>query len=116
MISDSLISQSLSILLSNFMFVFTAGLNGSAHYQGGSVESRLHNWAAWKRKEPLADQTDAKIVDAVVQKLGPDDRAAINAVYVSHPYQSIYYVSAEISTPPSWINRAIEKAKRGLTT
>ena len=80
------------------------------------MEDRLHNWAAWKRKEPMADTTDAKIVDAVVQKLGPDDRAAINAVYVSHPYQSIYYVSAEISIPPTWINRAIEKAKRGLST
>lgn len=78
------------------------------------MESRLHNWAAWKRKEPLADQIDAKIVDAVVQKLSPDDRAAVNAVYVSHPYQSIYYVCAEISMPPSWINRAIEKVKRGL--
>ena len=80
------------------------------------MEERLHNWAAWKRKEPLADQSDAKIVDSAVQKLGPNDRAAVTAVYVSHPYQSIYYVSAEISTPPSWINRAIEKVKRGLPT
>ncbi len=78
------------------------------------MEERLHNWAAWKRKEPMADTADAKIVDAVIQGLGPDDRAALTAVYVSHPYQSIYYVSAEISTPPSWINRSIEKAKRGL--
>jgi hypothetical protein len=98
------------------MFVFNADQNDTAQSQRNGMEDRLHNWAAWKRKEPLADQTDAKIVDAVVQKLGPDDRAAINAVYVSHPYQSIYYVSAEISTPPSWINRAIEKAKRGLST
>lgn len=79
------------------------------------MESRLHNWAAWKRKEPLADAEDAKAVDAVVQKLSPDDRAAVNAVYVQFPYQSVYYVCAEISMPPSWINRAIEKVKRGLT-
>ena len=98
------------------MFVFTADRRDTAQSQRNGMEDRLHNWAAWKRKEPMADTTDAKIVDAVVQKLGPDERAAINAVYVSHPYQSIYYVSAEISTPPSWINRAIEKAKRGLST
>ena len=96
------------------MFVFTADRRDTAQFRRDGMEERLHNWAAWKRKEPLADQIDAKIVDAIIQKLGPDDRAAVNAVYVSHPYQSIYYVSAEISTPPSWINRAIEKAKRGL--
>ena len=78
------------------------------------METRFTYCAAWKRKEPLADAEDAKTVDSVVQKLSSDDRAAVNAVYVQFPYQSVYYVCAEISMPPSWINRAIEKVKRGL--
>jgi hypothetical protein len=98
------------------MFVFIAGPRGSALYRGGFVESRLHNWGAWKRKEPLADAVDARMVEDVVSKLSPDDRSAITAVYVQFPYQSVYYVCAEISIPPSWINRAIERAKRGLST
>jgi hypothetical protein len=115
MTGNSLTNQSPSILSSRYSSVHAADQHDIAHYQGGGMEARLHNWAAWKRKEPLADATDAKTVDGVIQTLGPDDRAAITAVYVSHPYQSIYYVSAEIHIPPTWINRAIEKAKRGLS-
>lgn len=89
------------------------GLSATAHLEE-DLEERLHNWAAWKRKEPLADATDAQAVDAVIKTLKEEDRAAVNAVYVQHPYQSIYYVSAEISMPPTWINRAIEKAKNEL--
>lgn len=96
------------------MFVTLADQSDTAHSQRNGMEDRLHNWGAWKRKEPLADAEDARTVDATVQKLSPDDKAAVTATYVQFPYQSVYYVCSEISMPPSWINRAIEKVKRGL--
>jgi hypothetical protein len=78
------------------------------------LEARFHNWAAWKRKEPLADETDAQAVDKVIKTLRAEDREILTAVYVQHPYQSIYYVSAEVAVPPTFINRAIERAKNAI--
>ena len=78
------------------------------------MEERLHNWAAGKRKQSAADMIDFAKMDAAIKKLPEDEREVIAAIYLNFPYQSIYFVAAEINMPPSYINRCLEKAKAKL--
>ena len=79
-----------------------------------STEERLHNWAAGKKKQEAADIRDFLTMDAAIKNLTPDEREVIAAVYLNFPYQSVYFIAAELAMPPSYINRNLEKAKAKL--
>ena len=78
------------------------------------MEERLHNWAAAKRKQTVADMNDFAIIDAAIKQLPEDEREVVAAIYLNFPYQSIYFVATELGMPPSYINRCLEKAKAKL--
>jgi len=80
----------------------------------GTGEERLINWAGWKNSLQPVDEADAKAVDKVVNTLSPEVRAAVRAVYVEFPRQSIYFVAAELAVPPTFINRSIRQVKDAI--
>jgi predicted ABC-type transport system involved in lysophospholipase L1 biosynthesis ATPase subunit len=79
-----------------------------------SGEERLINWAGWKNGLQPVDESDAKMVDKVINTLSAEVRAAVRAVYVEFPRQSIYFVSAELAVPPTFINRSLKEAKDAI--
>lgn len=80
----------------------------------GSGEERLINWAGWKNSLQPVDEADAKVVDRVINSLNAEVRAAVRAVYVEFPRQSIYFVAAELAVPPTFINRSIRQVKDAI--
>lgn len=78
------------------------------------AEDRLINWAGWMNKLDPVDTEDAKTVNDIINKLSHEVRTVIKATYVQWPKQSIYFLAAELSLPPSFINRSIQVAKDAL--
>lgn len=62
-------------------------------------------------KFDFADMEDFIEMDAALKNLTQEERDVIAAVYLHFPYQSIFFVSAELKMPPTYINRHLERAK-----
>jgi len=81
----------------------------------GTTEDRLVNWAGWINKLEPVDKTDAKLIDQTIRTLPEEVRQVVKAIYVQWPKQSIYFVSAELAMPPTWINRALTRVKDAIS-
>ena len=80
-----------------------------------TTEDRLVNWAGWINKLEPVNRTDAKLIDEIIKKFPEDVKQVVRAVYVEWPKQSIYFIAAELAMPPTWINRALTRAKDAIS-
>lgn len=80
-----------------------------------TTEDRLINWAGWINKLEPTNKTDAKLIDQTIKSLPDEVRQVVRAIYVQWPKQSIYFIAAELAMPPSFINRALTKAKDAIS-
>lgn len=77
------------------------------------METRLLNWAAW-RKGRECDPVDAHEIDDIVSILATEDRMVIDAIYVHYHEQSIFFVADKLRIPPTWVRQSIERAKDAI--
>ena len=80
-----------------------------------TTEDRLINWAGWINKLEPTNKTDAKLIDQTIKSLPDEVRQVVRAIYVPWPKQSIYFIAAELAMPPSFINRALTRAKDAIS-
>ena len=80
-----------------------------------TTEDRLINWAGWINKLEPTNKTDAKLIDQTIKSLPDEVRQVVRAIYVQWPKQSIYFIAAELAMPPSFINRALTRAKDAIS-
>ena len=80
-----------------------------------TTEDRLINWAGWINKLEPTNKTDAKLIDQTIKSLPDEVRQVVRAIYVQWPKQSIYFIAAELAMPPTFINRALTKAKDAIS-